>query len=952
MLESLTFEYPTALWLLLAAPVLVALAWFSRRRISRGRLIAATLVRLLLLLVLVSALSGLSHGKLVDDVGVVFVVDRSASVSEEGRRNALGFVQESLQFIEEGDRAGVVVFGADAFVEREMAEQIEFHAVETDPGIHQTDIASGLRLAQATLPSDTAHRVILLSDGEETRGDSTSQVMIAGGGDLELSVVALSRGALPEVVVESLIVPDRVTEGAGFEVRAVVRSVRDGSGKLRLYRNAHYLGEVPVTLHAGRADVFTFRQTAAESGLYRYRAVLEVEDSGVDTLPQNNEVMATVQVSGSPRVLYVEGQPGQARHLANALRGDDIEVDIVGRGDIPATLAEMRSYSCIILSDVAAHDLTSVQQQAFQRYVRDLGRGFVMVGGENSFGVGGYYKTPVEDLLPVNMDIEDKKHFPTLAMIMAIDRSGSMAGQGQASKIGMAKEAAIRSVELMTERDQIGVVTFDSAGSWAVPMTPLSDKARVIDKIASIRAGGGTDIYPALRMGYAALEKSGAAMQHVILLSDGITGDAQFQQLIRGAYEQDQVTLTAIAIGGDADRMTMRQFAQWGGGRYYLVTDPHAIPQIFTRETMLASRSFIVEEPFQPAIGDPSVLLKGMATDGLPGLHGHVATEAKARATVALLAPDDLPLLAHWRYGLGKSVAWTSDCKARWARDWLGTEAYTKLWSQSVRWAMGDPVSGDLQVVSEIDRGVLRITVDAFDEAGNFSNFLEGSARVVAPDLTVRELPLRQVAPGRYEATMDVGQDGSYLAGVTMGLGDKFVGQVVTEAVQPYSPEYRTPAMGSSLLPELARLGGGAVLTDPSQVFVRPEVSRRVPHSLWPPLLFAALLLLLLDVGLRRLDLSGLRKPGTVTTVQRVVLAARPAPKRAVPAEVAAAATAVREGREAPVEGAGEDAPKERIPVIPVGVQEEKTFQAGDGSYMGDLLAARRRAKKRQEGDD
>ena len=153
----------------------------------------------------------------------------------------------------------------------------------------------------------------------------------------------------------------------------------------------------------------------------------------VDTLPQNNEVMATVQVSGSPRVLYVEGQPGQARHLSTALRGDDIEVDVVSRGDMPATLAEMRSYACIILSDVPAHDLTSVQQQALHAYVRDLGRGFVMIGGENSFGVGGYYKTPVEDLLPVNMDLEDKKHFPTLAMVMAIDRSGSASGAGRSA---------------------------------------------------------------------------------------------------------------------------------------------------------------------------------------------------------------------------------------------------------------------------------------------------------------------------------------------------------------------------------------------------------------------------------------------------------------------------------------------------------------------------------------
>ncbi len=941
MLETLQFEHPSALWLLLGVPLLIAMAVFSRRRISRGRLWMATAVRIVLLLLLVTALSELTYGHMVDDLGVVFVVDRSASVSDQGRESATGFIQQSMKGMEDGDRAAVVVFGADAYVEREMSPDTSFHGVETDPGVHHTDIAAGLRLAQATLPSDAAHRVVLLSDGEETRGDAAGQVLL-GSGD-ELSVVPLGRGALPEVVLESLIVPDKVDDGSGFEIRVVARSVRAGDATLRLYRNEHYLGDVPVELSGGRADVFTFRQVADEPGLLRYRAILEVDDGDLDALVQNNEVMATVQVSGTPQVLYVEGTSGQSRHLATALRGEGIDVDVVGPGEFPPNLASMRPYAAIIASDVPAHVLTSVQMDALHSYVRDLGRGFVMVGGENSFGVGGYYKTPVEELLPVQMDIEDKKHFPSLAMVLAIDRSGSMGGVGQASKIGMAKEAAIRSVELMTERDMVGVVTFDSAGSWAVPLQTLDNKQGVMQRIAAIRAGGGTDIYPALRMANNQLAASGAALKHVVLLSDGITGDAAFQQLIREAYEKHNITLTAIAVGSDADRTTMRQFAQWGGGRYYLVTDPHAIPQIFTRETMLASRSFVVEEDFKPVPKDPSTVLKGLDAGNLPVLHGYVATAPKARASVPLLATNDAPLLAHWRYGLGKSVAFTSDCKARWGRSWIGTPEYTKLWAQTVRWVMGDPLGGDLQVVTEIDRGVLHITVDAFDESGGFRNFLDGSARVVAPDLTVRELPLRQVAPGRYAATMEVDQDGSYLAGIAMNAGDTQVGQVVAEAVQPYSPEYRTPAVGSSLLPELARLGSGAVLSDPSEVFKRPEEARRVPQALWPPLLIIALVLLLMDVALRRLDLS--RRPGVVTTVQSI--AARPTPKPPV-AEVAAATAAAAEVEKPQTD----EEPPARVAVTPVGQEHEEAPKAGDGTYMGGLLAARRRAKDRLEEDE
>ena len=581
--------------------------------------------------------------------------------------------------------------------------------------------------------------------------------------------------------------------------------------------------------------MLSFRQEAGEPGLYRYRATFEVDGEGADTIAQNNEVVSTVQVTGKPRVLYAEGYPDQAKHLAKALRGEGIEVDVISPENIPSGPSGLRPYATVILSDVPAYMLSRRQQEALQSYVRDLGRGLVMVGGDQSFGLGGYYATPVEEALPVRMDIQDKTRFPKLAMVLAIDKSCSMGG-GAGSKLGMAKEAGIQTAELLSDRDLLGVIGFDGAASWIVPLLDLSNRQQVIDTIGSLRSGGGTDILPAVDRGIKGLRQTDAALKHLIILSDGITAPGAYKQMMSAAHSQDQITISSIAIGSDSDTQTMRDFASWGGGNFYLVTDPTAIPAIFTRETMLATRSFLMEDPIVPAMFAPSDLLKGMKQGDFVTLDGMVATEPKPRATVALVHPEDakLPVLAHWNYGLGRSVAFTSDSKARWSSRWVGTAAYTQFWTQVVRWSIGSGMDGSMSVEAEIRDGELVIGVDAYTSTGEFRNFLDGEARVVAPDLTVRSLELRQVAPGRYEAATPVDQDGSWLAGISLKNGDVVVGQAVAEAVQPYSPEYRSRGGGGARMREIAKLGGGMELTAPEDVFKRPEVARQVPRACGP----------------------------------------------------------------------------------------------------------------------
>lgn len=929
MTGTLGLDRPDALWLLVLVVPLVWGAVRTRRKLPVWRRALALALRIALLLVLVLALGEVTWRRPVDDLAVVFVLDRSASIGPDGEARALGFVQAALAERGPHDQAGVVVFGAEALVEVDPREDLVVHGVESAPSPHQSDLAAGLRLGTALLPADRTRRLVLLTDGEQTRGDASAQALSTAGEDLEIAVVPLGEARGPDVRVEDLVAPARVDQDAPFEVKVVARADTPTTATLRLYRNESPLGELPIALDGARSKVFTFRQPGAEPGLVRYRVTLEA-DATADALPQNNHGLATVQVSGEPRVLLAEREPGQGRYLAAVLAREGLSVDVVPPEQIPAGLAGLRPYAAVLLSDVPSYAVSTRQQEALRAYVRDLGRGLAMLGGEQSFGVGGWYDSPVEEALPVRMDIEDKTRFPKLAMVLAIDKSCSMGG-GAGSKLDLAREAALQTAELLSDRDLLGVIGFDGAASWIAPMRELTDRQGIIDDLGSLRPGGGTDVYPALNTAIEALDGSDAALKHIILLSDGMTSAGDYETLITGA-RQRQVTLTAIGIGTDTDQATMADFARWGGGSYYLVTDPSAIPAIFTRETMLASRSFLVEEPFRPTSGAPSDLTRGIDVAQIPTLLGHVATDPRERATVALWVPHDeapTPLLASWRYGLGRSVAFTSDAKARWAKDWVGTPSYTQLWTQVARWLVAEDAGPDVAVDTEIRDGALHVVVDAFDGIGGFRNFLEGTARVIAPDLVAHDLPLRQVGPGRYEAQMPVDQDGSWLVGVSLRDGDAVVGQAVSEAVQAYSPEYRAHGAGAAWIAEIGRVGRGGVITDPATVFRRPEVAREVPRPLWPPLIALAAFLLLADVAIRRLDLRPPPK-GWVTAP------AGAAPARGLPLQGSLTRAAVRaEAAEAGDEGAP---PRPEAEVDPA-------------SYAGRLLAARRAARRKLNDD-
>ncbi len=840
-------------WVAIAIAVVAAgLSWAIARRShaegSRARFVASLACRCALLGLLALALGGLQWQRERPEVAVAFAVDSSDSV-RGSRDAALRDIEAAAALASAGDRGAIVQFGRDALIERGLSEDLRGLALASTPAPDGSDISSGLRLARGLLPPDGRRRIVLLTDGESSGEDPAGTIARLMDEGVDVVIAPLGTRDEDEVLVDSISAPARVHESEPFEVRVVLRASASASGTLTITRDGELIGQARADVTAGAPAAFRFMDRSDAAGAHLYRAHFAAEPDGFE---QNNAADALVRVEGRPRLLVVDPDPPRLASVLALLRSAGLTVEAVPPERLPRTVAEASRHAGIVLSDLDSVSVTLRQMEALRSYVREAGGGLLMAGGPDAFGPGGWYSTPVEDVLPVDMDVRNQKYYPSLALVLVIDKSGSMAGMDGVSKLDLAKEAARQTASLLFHGDRLGVIAFDSAAKVVVdpdlPLDPV-DAARLI---GSIRPGGGTDIYPALVVAQEKLVAGTTMLKHVILLSDGQSPGRDYMALITKMREQ-RITTSTVAVGSDADLATMQQFATWGGGRYYFTADAASIPRIFTKEAFTTARSFVVEETFAPVPGMPHPVTRGALP--LPAVLGHVATSAKPAAEVALLTHREDPLLALRSFGLGRSAALTTDIGQRWSGAWLTSSAGRTLLAQLMRWLAARSESSLLEARLERRAGRVVVAVEARDESGAFLNFGDFRAGVAGPDQGRQDLRLRQVAPGRYEGEVADAGAGAYFAAVSQHDGDRVLRSTGAAEVFAYSDEYRSLKPPGDALERIALASGARVERDPARWFDRDGVPARSLRPAWRDVVLAAAILLLLDVALRRVML-------------------------------------------------------------------------------------------------
>lgn len=859
--------------LLVVVAALPLLAWSLFRSLSDlpwQQRILALVFRVLLLFSMGLALARPSRTAETARVCTVLLVDVSDSIADDALEDARRVVKEALAARPPDDLVKLVTFArrprlVELGAEKEPPPIAELRHDKTpassggaDRASAGTDLAAALDLAYGLFPPGYVKRAVLVTDGVETDGDVLAESARARDFDVRVHAVPLRRPPPPEVAVRALTMPGKVQIGEPFDVSAEVYASRPTHARARLYQGEtlNGLGGVKeLDLHAGVNDV-RFSSVVRVGGKVTY--ALELDRIEGDTFPANNRVVSSVDVPGRPSVLYVEGQPQRASYLSTALGAQEFDVDVRAPSSFPGSLEELERYDFFVLSDVAAEHVSLSSQALVERYVRDLGGGFLFAGGESGFGLGGWAHTTIERILPVRMDAERRKDMPSVAMTLVIDRSGSMTGL----PLEMAKAACKATVETLEGDDLIEVVAFDSSPVRYVSMGPARYRSRIDGELARIQPGGGTEITEALKMAYQDMSVVQARRKHVILLTDGRADTQGLRELVQGMLSES-ITVTTVGLGDGADADLLRSLADAGGGRYHHVPDPNSLPRIFTRETELVSRQAAVEEWFPVTQTSPADFLGGIAMGSAPFLHGYVATEMKEAPAQQILASDKgEPILARMRVGLGWTLAWTSDVKNQWAADWLRWSGFSKFWGQLVREHMRRKHRRELPMRTEVSEGHVRATVDAFTLDERFDNGLVSHVSVVGPlpKTTRRDVPVRQIAPGRYEAAFTLDDYGSFLIEAQHEKIDakgerRVVGSSYAQVSNPYPREY------ASLEPDIERLSRVAAATGglfaPKAIDLFDPGGEKIVYRepLWGRVLLVTIVLFLLDLLVRRVRL-------------------------------------------------------------------------------------------------
>ena len=958
------FTDPIWLWLLVPAVALVIGGWWAASRtLPRARRIASLVIRLTLVGCIVASLAGARLALPSDRLSVVFLVDASASMLDASREELVGFARQAVTQIPEGDTAGVVVFGGNALVDRLPSDLDELQAPGSIPVVGATDIAAAVRLGTAIFPAGTQQRLVLLSDGNDTSGQAEEAILSAAQHGVRLDVVLPGGETQPEALVDGVDAPSGARVGETVELSVRVRSTINTTATLRLLADGATIATRQLTLRPGTISV-PFTVKADEAGFHVFRAVLE---PAADHFRENNAADAYVLVTGEPQVLVATDDPARAADLVEALTTARQQVTVVGASGVPSSIATLAGYDAVVLDNVSAAQLGATAMASLQVYVRDLGKGLVMLGGRSSYGAGGYLNSVLEDVLPVYMTVRDRQRSPDVALVAVVDKSGSMAdchctsddrgvgGSGTRGfeKVDIAKEAILRAADALSPTDQLGVVAFDEGAHWAVHTGPIDLLG--LQNSLGFKADGQTNIYAGLKAAYDDLIRNPAKLRHIILITDGWSQSGAYDALLAD-MKAAGITLSTIGTGGGSAQI-LRRLAEQSGGRYYEADDATRIPDIFLKETIRTAGEQIVEEPFQPVPSTPSEILRGLDASRLPSLLGYNATTAKGTATVALLTGRDDPLLAQWQYGLGRSVAWTSDARQQWATPWIGTEAFGTMTAQLVAWTLPPQDEQGIDVRFSPGRdGELNVEVTSLDDDGAPRNFYRTILRMVAPDLAPVQSTLTQVGPGRYAGTVKADQPGAYLVRVAQTREGADSANRTLGVVSPAAEEFRRLGVDGDALARYAAAGQGREITlDPEdaeivkQVWSHDITAAAFPTPIWPWLLLLAMILVPVDVGVRRVALTRGDFAKARGWVARRVGLARPTPE-VVPglAELRAARGRSQRRADRAVRPKPEEAPTPppaatTPPPTPAAQPDTATPPAAAEETLAERLARRRR---------
>ncbi|MFQ5647149.1 MAG: VWA domain-containing protein [bacterium] len=858
---SYDISFPLYLWGLLSLPVFWTVAAFKYRYLPRPQFITLNIIRSLIIILLVLALSGLRVPlNQFKNLSLIFVVDRSDSIPAKGASWINDFISRIYGHLKASDEVSLVSFGGDTKVEFSRLPPKEAERKKGEPSkliSSFTSIYRGLKTGLSLASPSRISRIILFSDGNENidRAEEAAQAALEAG--VSITPVIMPENTASDILVETVSAPEKVKDGEAFDLKFNIlnNSGQRVNGTVYYRRDGKEIRKASVSVKPG-LNVFKRSQIIKETGIYQYEIEVEVPQ---DINKKNNRGQCIVKVEGTTKILVMEGRRDRSRYLKKVLNLKDINVVVRPPGKFPETPAKLEEYDALVLNNVPADKMGLKRQKMVRNYVENFGGGFAMIGGEDSFGSGGYTNSVIEEILPVTCEEGVSYKFKQVLLVILLDRSRSMQGH----KLEMAKKAAVRVVSQLKDNDMIGVIAFDSQTQYAVPLELVYKRRnKIIQGIMSVKVTKrGTNIYPALKNAYKMLIKPSQKFEnlpiqvkHIILLTDGKSYGGDFDGLVQ-RITAAKMTLSGIAIGYEADVSLLSHLSKFGKGMFHHPASADSLPNVFSVDLKNAiTKAPFVERPFVPKMTGNSKIMTGITKESFPPLKGYMVTEAKKGADIPLVSRTrgfDDPILAYWRYGLGKVAAYTSDINPRWSSRWIKWKNFSKFWSQVLRLIIRrKPLPKYRMEIRRTPEGALLFAAIRGDQSPK--------GRLIAslddPKMRHQQVELKRGDNREFKAPIHVKNYGKFLVRLSEKReGKETLIQSQGLVVSPYLLEYSKIRPNLSLLKKIAKISGGTFNPATTKKLVSYEKEEGKLKSAWQHLCIAALLLFLVEIGVRRL---------------------------------------------------------------------------------------------------
>jgi len=874
-----TFSQPG--WLILLIPLAGAM-WYWRLP-SRLLQVLRAVTLVLVLLALCGAAVRLPSRRGT----VVVVADRSASMppsAEQAQSDVINLVQDSRGY---HDRIAVVSFGRRAVVDlgphgggfSGFAGQIDADG---------SNLAEALQTAVGLIPPDSPGRVLVLSDGQHTGANPASAAARAAARGIGIDYRVLRRPSANDVAILRVAAPLSAAPQEAYLMHAWVRAPVRQTIRYELLRGGVKVASEERTVESG-TTCLTFRDRAKEGGTRAY--VLRVESGADDPVPENNRARALVTVRGPKPVLLVTRSAES--NLARLLRAGGLNIDARPPEQCRWRLEDLARYTGVLIENTPAGDIGDEGMTNLAAWVSETGGGLMMTGGKNAYGPGGYFRSPLERIVPVSMELRREHRKLALAIVVALDRSGSMGMSvpGGRTKMDLANLAAAEVVGLLSSVDEFGCVAVDSSAHVIAPLAPVTDKRAVQSRIRRIGAmGGGIFVYEALSAAARTLASAKAGTRHIILFADAADAEqpGDYKRLLEKC-RQANITASVIGLGtkSDSDAAFLQDVASRGGGRCMFTQKPRELPRLFAQDTFVVARSTFLEEQTPVRTTGGMAAVAGRTFGDVPPVGGYNLCYLRPKANLAAVTEDEYkaPLVATWSAGAGRALCYTGEADGKYAGPIAGWADAGHFFTTLARWAAGrsQELPANMQIAQEVADGRCTVALHLDPERGAMP--FDGVPTVTTLHGRPGNPPRSKRRRMQWDLT-DMLRVDVPLGGVETALSSveiPGVGRTTLPPVcAPYSAEFKPakPGAGTNTLKHLARATGGAERVNLAGIWDSlPAKPRRVALAPWT--LVAAVVLFLLEVLERRTRLVS--AVGAITLRRKAeapATATEPAPTR------------------------------------------------------------------------